>query len=81
MQNGFSLSDIIDKVHSSMKYCKLILTIREKQLNITPLIPVIYNNTRYLGKYLVIRRFLKILDELFQTSYGLDGFFSVPRTP
>eukprot|EP00171_Calliarthron_tuberculosum_P003916 IDg3916t1 len=64
VQHDTSLKDCVQSVHETMSDCRSRLRNRAMLRNLTRLVPVIENGTRWSGKYLMLKRFNRIYDEL-----------------
>lgn len=64
VQSDSELKDCVESVHDTMSDCRSRLRNRAMLRNLTRLVPVIENGTRWSGKYLMLQRFNRIYDEL-----------------
>ena len=62
------ISMTLESVHRTMKGSQKKLKKRAALRNITSLAPKIYNTTRCTGKYLMLQRFNRIREQIFEAS-------------
>ena len=73
MKNHFDLTRVIDAVHETMRTAKIKLRNAALLRNLTDLRPIMNNETRWSGKVLMLKRFLRIREELIEASNDLHG--------
>ena len=64
IENTADLVTTLDKVHTTMRACKTKYKIGAYLINITDLRPITMNKTRWSGKIIMLKRFIKIHSEL-----------------
>lgn len=62
------LSSILSSIHNTMVDCKSKIKNRVVLRNLTVLNPLLYNDTRWSGKYLMLKRFLQFRDQVIEAS-------------
>jgi len=72
VENDKSLSNSISSIATTMKNCKTRIKCRAMLRNLTHLSPLLYNKTRWSGKYAILVRFLEIREELIKVA-DTDG--------
>jgi len=78
VRNDIQLRNTITGVHETMKAAKTKLKSAAILRNITTLKPILYNKTRWSGKYEMIARFTKIRSQLIEASQDDDADIPMP---
>eukprot|EP00171_Calliarthron_tuberculosum_P012024 IDg12024t1 len=73
------LANTIDKVHETMMNCKRRMTNRAMLRNLTQLAPIIHNETRWSGKYHMLRRFATIREQLLAVADTSGATVTIDR--
>lgn len=68
VKNDKDLATTVESIHETMSNCRRRLTNRAMIRNLTELSPLIPNETRWSGMYQMLKRFVRIHDELLKVA-------------